>query len=281
MSEKACPECGHQGVPILHEDTGEYVCPRCGYVFPEPTFEQTPPVARDIEKGRVHYAVSHGASTAPPSVARQYARGSYELETRSRAQRRTGEVLRLLSNLKIPKHVTEEVLQLVEKAASEGVLKGRSTRIVVAALLLYEMKRNPNLQIPNEDIERLAGVGIKKVYKCYRLLRRNGILQEPPAGPQKPSQIVASLAGRPGLREIFTKHGLPVKVVAQFADEVAAKLQGRKPAGIAAAVVYIVFKMMSVKKTQAELAKLAEVSPLTLRRLSSQIPEQLEIVIKV
>ncbi|MEM1630673.1 MAG: TFIIB-type zinc ribbon-containing protein [Thermofilum sp.] len=282
MSEVVCPECGYRGVLVLHEDTGEYVCPQCGYVFPEPTFERSPPLARDIEKGRIHYAVSRGTSTTPPSVSKQYARGSYKLETTTRGQRRSSSVLRLLSSLKVPKHIAEEVLQLVEKAARGGLLRGRSTRIVVAALLLYEMKRNPNLQVATEDIEKLARAEMKKVYKCYRLLLSSGIIQEAQsARPRKPSHVVASLAGKAGLREIFAQQNIPIRVVAHFADEVAVKLQGRKPAGIAAAVMYLVFKMMNIKKTQVELARLAGVSPLTLRRLSRQIPEQLEIIIKV
>ncbi|MEM0087625.1 MAG: hypothetical protein QXK85_01515, partial [Thermofilum sp.] len=133
-----------------------------------------------------------------------------------------------------------------------------------------------------EDIEKLARAEMKKVYKCYRLLLSSGIIQEAQsARPRKPSHVVASLAGKAGLREIFAQQNIPIRVVAHFADEVAVKLQGRKPAGIAAAVMYLVFKMMNIKKTQVELARLAGVSPLTLRRLSRQIPEQLEIIIKV
>lgn len=267
---------------MLREDTGEYICPHCGYVLPELTFEETPPLARDGEKGRIHYAVYRGASTTPPSVAKQYIRGTYRLEMPTSAQRRESDVLHLLSSLKVPRHIANEVLRLVEKAAREGTLRGRSTRVVVAALLLYEMKKNPNLQIVPGDIEKLAGAEMKKVHKCYRLLVSSGILQETQlAKPRKPSHIVASLAGKPGLREVFAQYRIPIKTVAQLADEVAARLQGRKPAGIAAATVYLVLKMMNIKKTQAELAKLAGVSPLTLRRLSKRIPEQSELIIKV
>lgn len=269
-------------MPVLHEDTGEYVCPSCGYVFPELTFEKTPPIARDREKGRLHYAVHRGASTTPPSVARKYVRGSHKLESVTSAQRRDAEVLRLLSGLEVPKHVADEVLMLVEKAAKEGILKGRSTRLVAAAILLHEMKKNPGLQMPQEDLVRLARAEMKRIQRCYRILLSSGILQDAqPAGPKKPSHVVASLAGKPGLREIFTKQSVPIRVIAHFADSVAARLQGRKPAGVAAAAVYIVLRMMNVKKTQAELAKLAGVSPLTLRRLSKHIAENLEVIVRV
>mgnify|MGYP001772772605 CR=1 FL=1 len=277
-----CPQCGYEGRPILNEDTGEYVCPQCGYVFPWVGFERTPPLLRDRERGRVHYEVHRGASTTPPQIAERYKRGARRVESSGKDQQLQVKVREALSGLNIPKYVEEEVCKLVLKARRAGILRGRGVRIVAAAALMHISKSYPAVQVSPSDVERVSGADLKRVYRCYRLLLVRGVLEEPKAVRRtRPSYVVASLAGKPGLKEVVTRHGVPIGVVAQFADAIAERMQGRKPAGVAAAAFYLVLKMMNVRKTQAEVAKSAGVSPLTLRRLIKQIPAQLEIVIKI
>jgi len=268
-------------VPIFREDTGEYVCPQCGYVFPELPLEDTPLVVRDREKNRLHYEVYRGGSTTPRSVAKAHRRGAYELERAPRERHYEDVARRLLVSNGVPRHVVEEVVALLKKVQREDLLKGRSSRIVTAALLMH-VSKSRGIQLQPEIFEKIAGAPLKRVNRCYRMLLSSGVISPSRTSkPRKPSQIVASIASKQGVREVFLQHNIPLSLVAQFADKAYSRLQGRKPAGVAAAVVYLILRMVNSRKAQAEIARAAGVSPLTLRRALRHIIEKLDVEIGI
>ncbi len=281
MSGASCPKCGYSGMPIFREDTGDYVCPQCGYVFPELPLEDTPLVVRDRERNRLHYEVYRGGSTTPRSVARAHRRGAYELERVSRERHYEAMARKLLASNGVPRHVVEEVIALLEKVQREDLLRGRSSRVVTAALLMH-VSKSRGVQLQPEIFEKVAGASLKRVNRCYRMLLNSGVIASSQASkPRKPSQIVVSIAGKQGIREIFLQQNIPLSLVAQFADKAYSKLQGRKPAGVAAAVVYLILRMTNARKAQAEIARAAGVSPLTLRRALRHLVEKLDIEVGI
>lgn len=280
MPGASCPKCGYSSMPVFREDTGEYVCPQCGYVFPELPLEDTPLVVRDRERNRLHYEVYRGGSTTPRSVARAHRRGAYELERVSKERHYESMARRLLMSNGVPRHLVEEVAALLERVQKEDLLRGRSSRVITAALLMY-VSKSRGAQLPPETFEKVAGTSLRRVNRCYRMLLSSGVLAHQVSKPRKPSQIVTSIASKQEIRETLLEQNIPLSLIAQFADKAYSKLQGRKPAGVAAAVVYLTLRMANSRKAQAEIARAAGVSPLTLRRALKHLVERLDVEIGI
>jgi len=281
LSGAPCPKCGYSGMPVFKEDTGEYVCPQCGFVFPDLPLEDVPLIVRDKERNRLHYEVYRGGSTTPRSVAKAHKRGAYELERVTKERRYEIAARRLLTSYGIPHHITEEVITLLEKVHKENMLRGRNSRVVIAALLMH-VSKSRNAHLPSEVFEKIAGAPLKRVNRCYRMLLNSGVITPTQASkPRKPSQVVVSIASKQEVRDVFLKQNISLSLVAQFADKAYSKLQGRKPAGVAAAAVYLTLKMVNSRKAQLEIARAAGVSPLTLRRALKHLMEKLDVEISI
>jgi len=281
-----CPNCGAATPPTFNPETGEYVCPVCGYIY-GPVAEPLKPRSQEEYLRKVHSErMPKNPDTTPRAISIKHLLGSREL---SRESSRTREYSSYLSQVQrefnIPSYVTTEVERLFEEIRKAGGLKGRSHKLIIATLLFYVLKRYPNVALTQNQLERIAGADIRKVYRTYRVLVKEGYIRLTKI--RKPSEHLPSILSR--LRIESQRSGrrenplsdMPMHVLAKTADSLAKILQGVKPSGVAGATVYLFIKMLGFKLSQDIVAKSANVSTLTIRRVLKQITEEAELTVGI
>ncbi|QOJ78259.1 transcription initiation factor IIB family protein [Infirmifilum lucidum] len=290
MSEGKCPNCGSTVPPMLNIETGEYFCPVCGYVY-GPIAEPLKPRSQEEYRKKIHSErMPKNPDTTPKLVIRKHLAGSRKLlQESSKTGKYETYLLQVQREFNIPGYVIAEVKSEFEKIRKAGGLKGRSHRLVIATLLFHVSKRYPNVNFTREQLEKIAGVGIRQVYRTYRVLVKEGYIEATNTGVvRKPSQYLPSILsrlkleiqGRIGERDhLFSS--MPEHLLVKSADAFASLLQGTRPIGVAGATVYLFTKLLGYRLNQDFVAKVAGVSPLTIRRILKQITRETDLTIEI
>ncbi|WP_460025622.1 transcription initiation factor IIB family protein [Infirmifilum sp. SLHALR2] len=289
MAGNRCPNCGTTTPPMFNPETGEYVCPVCGYIY-GPVAEPLKPRSQEEYLRKVHSErMPKNPDTTPRAISIKHLLGSRELSRESSKNREYSSYLsQVQREFNIPGYVTTEVERLFEEIRKAGGLKGRSHKLIIATLLFYVLKRYPNVALTQDQLERIAGADVRKVYRTYRVLVKEGYIQPAKTrAVRKPSEHLPSILSRlriesqrSGKRENLLSD-IPMHVLAKTADSLAEILQGVKPSGVAGATVYLFIKMLGFKLSQDIVAKSANVSTLTIRRVLKQITEETELTVGI
>lgn len=292
MSTVKCPSCGSSRPPILNPDTGEYVCPDCGHIY-GPILEPFLPRSHDDYEKRVHSEkMGRNPDTTPKTVVRQHPIGSRVVRQRGGKKVQYDFFMTSIQReFNIPEYIVEEVRHLFWKLHATGVLKGRSHKLVVASLIYSVSQKYPNVQLPKETLEKIAQTNIKKVYRFYRFLQMNGYIETRKVQAQRsPSQYLPAIMSKieQELRKDSEKnfhprflHQIPNALLAKSSNTFSKYLQGTKPNGVAAATLYFFLRLTGLRLNQDVVARIAGVSPLTIRRIIKQILKEMDISIKM
>ncbi len=295
-----CPECGSNRLMRDYE-CAEIVCMGCGFVVATKLADQGPewrafddeqrakraragaPLTFTIhDKGLStmidwHDRDVYGKSLAPGQKAQIYRLRKWQRRIRvSDATERNlafalSEISKIANNLNLPKNILETASVIYRKAVKERLIRGRSIQGVTAAAI-YVACRQCGVARTLDDIAQASTVNKKEVGRSYRFLIKELNYFIPPL---KPSQYITKFSNQ------LTMQG-KVEEIAHKILATAKELKltsGRGPTGIAAASSYIASVLTGERKTQREIAEIAQVTEVTIRNRYKELVERLQFVI--
>lgn len=224
--------------------------------------------ARDLSSGS---AASHGMS----AQARRDWRRRRVIDERSKTRRsrernlvKANQFIRDRSGL--PISLQEEVARLYRHLSSKGFVTGRSIAGVTAACT-YLVAREERLPRQIPELCESFGVDEKELSRLIRKASRELNLHRVSGPDQYFDRFINDLELPPSFR-------LDVDAIwSRIAphDEV---WQGKKPMGVAAAIIYRASQTSETPRTQSEICRIANVSEVTLRGLVRIINETLVLL---
>jgi len=298
----ACPECGSDRL-VRDYEVGEIVCMSCGVVVATKLTDRGPewrafddeqrskrtrvgaPMTYTIhDKGLStmidwHDRDIYGKRLSPGQKAQVYRLRKWQRRIRvSDATERNiafalSEISKISNSLSLPKNIVETASVIYRKAVKERLIRGRSIQGVTAASI-YVACRKCGLPRTLEEIAQSSNLNKKEVGRSYRFLIKELNYFIPPL---KPSQCITKFSNQltmPGKVEEIAH-----KILTTAKD---LKLtSGRGPTGIAAAASYIASVLTGERKTQREIAEIAQVTEVTIRNRYKELVERLAFEIKL
>jgi transcription initiation factor TFIIB len=297
MAEKkghVCPECGSSNIKF-DEVRGETVCEHCGAVIEESLIDFTQEW-RAFDENQRSRRVRTGAALTPTKhdqgITTEIGKGRGELfkvSSKKRAQyyRLTkwhkrlikskdrnlsfafSELQRLISYLHLSRAIHEKVAKLYQQAVEKGLVRGRSTESIIAALL-YTTCREEGTPRTLDEISKASGINRRDIGKTYRYIARKLAIRILPAKAQDYVPRFGSL--------LDLSEKVQVKAV-EVLDEATKHdvTSGKGPIGVAAAALYIAAVLKGEKKTQREVADAIGVTEVTIRNRYKEMVETLGI----
>jgi transcription initiation factor TFIIB len=221
----------------------------------------------------------YGKSLSPGQKAQVYRLRKWQRRIRvSDATERNlafalSEITKISNNLNLPKNILETASVIYRKAVKERLIRGRSIQGVTAAAI-YLACRQCGLPRTLEEIAQSSSVNKKEVGRSYRFLIRELDYTIPPL---KPSQYITKFSNQ------LTMQGKVEEIAHKIL--VAAKelklTSGRGPTGIAAAASYIASVLTGERKTQREIAEIAQVTEVTIRNRYKELVGRLSFEMTV
>jgi len=294
-----CPECGSDNL-IEDYDRGEIICQSCALVTNENVMDNGPEwrafTKEEREsRGRVGVPTSYsmydkGLSTVIDRINRDaYGKQlpistrlemlrlrKWQIRTRAHswidrnlAQAMT-ELDRLADNLHIPAQVKERAAVIYRKALDNGLVRGRSIAAIAAAAL-YAACRATETPRTLKEVTAATNVRKKKdVARFYRLLLKELDIKMPVEDPARCISKIASKA-----KILVKTQRTALKILGEAKQSGVAS--GKKPMGLAAASLYVACVLDDVKKTQKEIAEVANVTEVTVRNRYKGLKETLKL----
>lgn len=179
------------------------------------------------------------------------------------------EIDRMSSALDLPDSVREVASVLYRRALDEDLIRGRSIEGVATACL-YAACRQEGLPRSLEEVEDVSRVDRKEIGRTYRYVSKALGLEMEPVDPK---QYVHRYCSELDLSE-------KVKTKAMEIIDVTAEkglLSGKSPTGYAAAAIYAAALLCNEKKTQREVAEVAQVTEVTIRNRYQEQIEAMEL----
>jgi transcription initiation factor TFIIB len=175
------------------------------------------------------------------------------------------EIDRMASALGVPRSVREVASVIYRRALDEDLIRGRSIE-GVATSALYAACRREGIPRSLEEIAEVSRVERKEIGRTYRYISQELGLELEPVDPK---QYVPRFCSELDLsKEVQSKAAEIVDVTAE-----AGLLSGKSPTGFAAAAIYAASLLCNEKKTQREVADVAQVTEVTIR---NRYQEQIE-----
>jgi transcription initiation factor TFIIB len=175
------------------------------------------------------------------------------------------EVDRMASALGVPRSVREVASVIYRRALNEDLIRGRSIEGVSTAAL-YAACRKEGIPRSLEEIRDVSRVDRKEIGRTYRYVSQELGLEMKPVDPKK---YVPRFCSELGLdEEVQSKAGEIIETTAEQG-----LLSGKSPTGFAAAAIYAASLLCNEKKTQREVADVAQVTEVTIR---NRYQEQIE-----
>ena len=299
---QVCPECGSTRLMRDYE-CAEIVCMDCGFVVAAKIADRGPewrafddeqrskrtrvgaPLTYTIhDKGLSttidwHDRDVYGKSLSPGQKAQVYRLRKWQRRIRvSDATERNlafalSEISKMSNNLNLPKNILETASVIYRKAVKERLIRGRSIQGVTSAAL-YLACRQCGLPRTLDEIAQASSVNKKEVGRSYRFLIKELNYAVPPL---RPSQYITKFSNQ------LTMQG-KVEEIAHKILASAKELKltsGRGPTGIAAAASYVASVLTGERKTQREIAEIAQVTEVTIRNRYKELVERLLFQISI
>jgi transcription initiation factor TFIIB len=175
------------------------------------------------------------------------------------------EIDRMASALGVPRSVREVASVIYRRALDEDLIRGRSIEGVATACL-YAACRQEDIPRSLEEVSEVSRVEQKEIGRTYRYVAQELSLKMEPVDPK---QYVPRFVSELELsEEVQAKANEIIDVTAEKG-----LLSGKSPTGYAAAAIYAASLLCNEKKTQREVADVAQVTEVTIR---NRYQEQIE-----
>jgi transcription initiation factor TFIIB len=298
----SCPECG--GAKLMRDyDAAEIVCIACGYVIDEKLADPRPewrafddeqrekrtrvgaPITYTIhDKGlstsidwRDISSSSRNGSVSQRIKAFQLRKWQSRVRVSDATERNLAvalsELSKLSSSLNLPKNILETASVIYRKAIKRRLVRGRSIQNVAAAAI-YMSCRQCGVPRTLDEIANATHLNKKDIGRSYRFMVKELETFVPPSISNKYAARFSNKLVVSGKAEATA-----IKIL-QLAKN--SKLtSGRGPTGIAAAATYIAAVLTNERKTQREIAEVANVTEVTIRNRYKELLEKLLIEVKL
>lgn len=175
------------------------------------------------------------------------------------------EIDRMSSALDLPEGIREVASVLYRRALEEDLIRGRSIEGVATACL-YAGCRQETLPRSLEEIEDVSRVERKEIGRTYRYVSKALGLEMKPVDPKQYVNRYCS--------ELELSEKVKTKAM-EIIDETKEMglLSGKSPTGYASAAIYAAALICNEKRTQREVADVAQVTEVTIR---NRYQEQIE-----
>jgi len=175
------------------------------------------------------------------------------------------EIDRMASALGVPRSVREVASVIYRRALNEDLIRGRSIE-GVATSALYAACRQEGIPRSLDEVAEVSRVPQKEIGRTYRYISQELGLELKPVDPK---QFVPRFASSLGLSEEVQSKA--TEIIDVSAEQ--GLLSGKSPTGFAAAAIYAASLLCNEKKTQREVADVAQVTEVTIR---NRYQEQIE-----
>lgn len=292
--ERECPECEAASL-ITSADQGELVCEDCGLIITDTNIDRGPewrafnhserqsksrvgaPTTQTMhEKGlttKIGWQNKDASGRSLTAEKRTQMNRLRKWQKRARTkdasernlQFALSETDRMASALGVPRSVREVASVIYRRALNDDLIRGRSIE-GVATGTLYAACRKEGIPRSLEEVAQVSRVERKEIGRTYRYIARALELGMRPVEPQ---QYVPRFCSQLNLSE---------EVQAKATDVIETStakglLSGKSPTGYAAAAIYAAALLCNEKKTQREVADVAQVTTVTIR---NRYQEQIE-----
>lgn len=290
---QACPECDSSTL-IRSPDESEVSCEDCGLILEEETIDHGPewrafnsserdsksrvgaPMTQTMhDKGltttidwKNKDAYGRSLSSEKKSQMNRLRKWQTRIRTKHAGERNLqfalSETDRMASSLGVPRSVREVASVLYRRALNEDLIRGRSIE-GVATSTLYAACRMEGIPRSLDEVAAVSRVERMEIGRTYRYLSQELSLEMEPVDPKKYVPRFCSELDLP--EEVQAKAN-------EIIDTTAEKgmLSGKSPTGYAAAAIYASALLCNEKKTQREVANVAQVTEVTIRnRYQEQI----------
>ncbi|MEM1586373.1 MAG: transcription initiation factor IIB [Candidatus Bathyarchaeia archaeon] len=297
-----CPECGSTKLMRDYE-TAEVVCMECGFVVDMKIADQGPewrafdneqkekrarvgaPVTFTIhDKGLSttidwHNKDIFGKRLDLDQKAQIYRLRKWQRRIRvSDATERNlafalSEITKIASVLSLPKNIFETSSIIYRKAVKKRLIRGRSIQGICAATV-YIACRQCGLPRALDEIAGAANISKREVGRCYRFLIKELDISLPPL---KANQYISKFSNQLALQGKVEEIANKILLVASGLR----LTSGRGPMGIAAAASYIASVLIGEKRTQREVAEIANVTEVTIRNRYKELTDHLLFIVEL
>jgi transcription initiation factor TFIIB len=301
-SKFICTECG--GTSLIRDyEAGELVCESCGFVISSTILNQGPEWrAFDQEQrdklprvGAPSTWTLHdkglstmigwegndamGRKLSPEDRARLYRlrkwhrRSKVSDSTQRNLAGALSDMSKISYKLNLPRNVVETSSMIYRRAIHKHLVRGRTILSIVVASIYVACRQYGTVRTL-EDVADAAGITKKEAARNYRLLLRKLNSSVPQVDPKGYISKIVNQLALTGNTEILAM------AILKKASEM--KLtNGRGPSGMAAACVYISSQIMDEGKTQSDIAKMAQVTEVTIRNRYKEIAQRLQFNISL
>jgi len=183
------------------------------------------------------------------------------------------EISKISNKLSLPKNVLETASVIYRKAVKEKVTHRRPIQRVSAAST-YVGCRQCGISRSLEDIAKAFDVNEKEAGRDYRFLVKEFDLFIP---PPKPDQYVSKILNQFPMNS--KSEEIAYKILAALKE--CRLISGRGRGGIDAAACYIGSVLGGERKTQKDIAKIAQVTDVTIRNRYKEMMDRLQIIIEL
>ncbi len=288
-----CPECESDTL-VTSADGSELTCEDCGLIVEERLIDRGPewrafnhqdrqsksrvgaPTTQTMhDKGMTtsidwKNADAYGRSLSPEKRGqmRRLRKWQERIRTKDAGERNLqfalSETDRMASALAIPRSVREVACVTYRRALAEDLIRGRSIE-GVATSTLYIACRMEGIPRSLEEVSAVSRVDRKEIGRTYRYIAQELTLEMHPVDPKK---YVPRFCSELDLtEEVQAKANEIIDVTTEQG-----LLSGKSPTGYAAAAIYAASLLCNEKKTQREVADVAQVTEVTIRnRYQEQI----------
>jgi len=286
----SCPECG--GSIIVEES--ERICEDCGLVIEEEMIDRGPewrafdskernqksrvgsPTTKTMhDKGltttidwKNKDAYGRMLSSEKRSQMHRLRKWQERIRTKDAGERNLqfalSEIDRMASSLGLPRAVRETASVIYRQALKKDLIRGRSIEGVATASL-YAACRQEKIPRSIEELQTVARVKRKEIGRTYRYISNELGLQMEPVDPK---QYVPRFCSKLDLDERVENKAKEIIDITVDAG----LLSGKSPTGFAAAAIYAASVLCNDKRTQSQVAEVADVTEVTIRnRYQEQI----------
>jgi transcription initiation factor TFIIB len=174
---------------------------------------------------------------------------------------------RLKDRLGLPNHITEKAAYTYRKAQERGLVRGDTIDSVLTASI-YVALRQSGVPRTLDEISETSNVKLKHAARSYRRVVTQLDIKAPIIDPSK---YIMKLANKLGFDEKIKRKALELMVPAQKKDI----LVGKDPVSMAASILYLANVAEGHHMTQAEIAKAAGTTEVTVRNRSKELRQKL------
>ncbi len=183
------------------------------------------------------------------------------------------ELDRMASNLELQKNLRECSAKVYRDAVEKHLIRGRSIEGVAAASLyaacrMYKVPRTLN------EIAEVARVNKKEIGRSFRFISKELGLN---LNPTKPMDFLTRFISELNLSQECQK--ISKKVIKMA--ELRGLTSGRGPTGVCAAAIYAASILSKERRTQRIIAKVSQVTEVTIRNRFSELIENLNLGISL